>query len=539
MESDGTTLNEILPAKVLDHQFATQVMGWKDTRWARRVNAVHIPYYDLEGQKSIRYRTALAGADRFRWSKSPHITLYGLQHLAWSRKQGWVNLVEGETDTLQLMQRGIPALGVPGVESWKPDWAKALSGLQVFVWQESDRAGQTLAKAVCRDIPTAGIIVAPVHAKDPCELAALDPNHFMPTFAALVAQAYTPVEPPPQAPPEEPADWEIPHDTWEDPPIYDLEEELASPGYPSDANAKGDGRARREKVVEAYRWEGDELSARRVSRCALYRQLALWSCGLKEGIPFHCNKFGCAVCHAISHRRLFTAKPQEMEALVQPVVYQIGLGSLGLTLPADLTDLDGATEVFAQGVLRARKMLPIWARRVGEKVPLARHAVYSLGCTVTAGPDGAYEPRFNLVLIGNWVPGTDQAVRQAFGTEVQERNFANRDQAIEAFVAMAANQFQWDLPQHFYAWKAANKRKKLMQGRGAFRQVTVKGEQLPPATGGICPEHGDLDTFERMKLVGGPERWQRCWSSHTRRPYYVLLGEMEDLVEKDMPDDTG
>ena len=187
----GTTITEVAEAKSLDPYFLRRIMGWEDTKeyYGRLIPVVVIPYFSPEGHRSLRHRIALTG-DRFRWVRGSKVSLYGLQHLERLRKQKSVILVEGETDTAQLLQRGISALGVPGVDTWEEEWKKQLEGFdKVYVWQETDAAGEKLAQAVCRTIPTAFVIHAPSFAKDPCELAAIAKDNFRDAFDTLVAQA--------------------------------------------------------------------------------------------------------------------------------------------------------------------------------------------------------------------------------------------------------------------------------------------------------------------------------------------------------------
>lgn len=187
----GTTVAEVAAAKGLDPHFLRRIMSWHDTEewYGRLIPTVVMPYYSAEGRLSLRHRVALTG-DRFRWVRGSKVSLYGLQHLDRLRKHGWVVLVEGETDTVQLLQRGIPALGVPGVDTWKQEWKKQLEGFEkIYVWQETDKAGQKLAQALCHTIPTAFVITAPPFAKDPCELAAMAKDKFKDAFDALIAQA--------------------------------------------------------------------------------------------------------------------------------------------------------------------------------------------------------------------------------------------------------------------------------------------------------------------------------------------------------------
>jgi hypothetical protein len=112
--------------------------------------AVRIPYRNEHNEEAAaRFRIALEkaeeGDDRFRWRTGSKAMLYGLWRLEKIRKAGSVVLVEGESDTQTLWFHGIPALGIPGVETWKERWAEHLEGIErIYVVIEPDEGGHTL-----------------------------------------------------------------------------------------------------------------------------------------------------------------------------------------------------------------------------------------------------------------------------------------------------------------------------------------------------------------------------------------------------------
>ena len=112
----------------------------------REVPAVEIPYADRTGELlTTRYRIAVGGADKFRWEKGSTTTLYGLHKLEEAEKAGYVLLVEGESDCHVAWYRGLPAVGVPGVDNWRYEWAEHLNGIpKIFVVVEPDEAGKKL-----------------------------------------------------------------------------------------------------------------------------------------------------------------------------------------------------------------------------------------------------------------------------------------------------------------------------------------------------------------------------------------------------------
>lgn len=53
-----------------------------------------------------------------------------------------VLIAEGPIDTLTLVEHGYPAIGIFGVENFKPEWVSLLSHLEVFLALDSDAAGK-------------------------------------------------------------------------------------------------------------------------------------------------------------------------------------------------------------------------------------------------------------------------------------------------------------------------------------------------------------------------------------------------------------
>ena len=126
-----------------------------------------IPYRDAEGKESAaRFRTALVGQDRFRWRKNSKVQPYGLWKLSDVQDQGYIYLVEGESDAQTLWSYGLPALGIPGASSYKAAWAEYTAGLTIYVWQEPDQGGKTFVDRVAKANPEARILVAPEGRKD-------------------------------------------------------------------------------------------------------------------------------------------------------------------------------------------------------------------------------------------------------------------------------------------------------------------------------------------------------------------------------------
>jgi hypothetical protein len=145
------------------------------TVYIRGSPAVKMPYFDNDGTEiGARFRTALAGENKFRWRSGTKAMPYGLWKI--DRTAGYVILCEGESDAQTFWFHGIPALGIPGASNWKAEWARYLEGLTVFVWRECDQGGQLFAQSVGKSAPDCLVITPPPGRKDisDCHLAGDD-----------------------------------------------------------------------------------------------------------------------------------------------------------------------------------------------------------------------------------------------------------------------------------------------------------------------------------------------------------------------------
>ena len=125
--------------------------------------AVYIPYRDLEGKDTDRFRLNLKTEPRAIWRKGSKTLLYGLWRLPEFRQGGEILLVEGETDCWTLWEYGIPALGLPGKATFKNSWAAHLKGYKVYAWIEPD--APELPDKLARHIPGLLVIKAPAGIK--------------------------------------------------------------------------------------------------------------------------------------------------------------------------------------------------------------------------------------------------------------------------------------------------------------------------------------------------------------------------------------
>jgi hypothetical protein len=162
----GLTLEELAKAKGFQVDGPMGLKAWGVAQAVQRgASVIRIPYMNEAGEVvAVRFRHSLGGPQRFTWRKGDKVILYGLWLLPEIRKVGWVLLVEGETDFWTCCLYGIPALGLPGKTTWKPEWADLIKGLTVYLWQEPD--APELPGKILKDIPALKVIPAPLDFKD-------------------------------------------------------------------------------------------------------------------------------------------------------------------------------------------------------------------------------------------------------------------------------------------------------------------------------------------------------------------------------------
>ena len=174
----GLTVEGYAEAKKLPLNFLKK-LGLKNASW-RGTPVVVIPYGDASGEEAcVRIRAAMDGDRRFFWKTGAKAIPYGL----WRKKQQrtkYMVLAEGESDCHSLWMHRLPALGLPGANSWKEEWAQYLDRFErIYVVLEPDRGGAAVLKwlgdSTIRDRVR---LVRLDGVKDTSELYLTDPKNF-------------------------------------------------------------------------------------------------------------------------------------------------------------------------------------------------------------------------------------------------------------------------------------------------------------------------------------------------------------------------
>jgi hypothetical protein len=61
-------------------------------------------------------------------------------------------LVEGEPDMIAARSCGLPAIALPGVDAWRPDWARLFANRRVTIVMDADAQGRRVAERITRDL---------------------------------------------------------------------------------------------------------------------------------------------------------------------------------------------------------------------------------------------------------------------------------------------------------------------------------------------------------------------------------------------------
>lgn len=119
-----------------------------------KTGGIRIPYFNLDGTEHshARVRTALKAKDGTKWEMGAKMLPYGLDRLAGTTD--YLTIVEGESDCWTLWMYGLPALGIPGANSYnciQPEHV-ALFPPKVYISQEPDNAGKQFLSKIAKQL---------------------------------------------------------------------------------------------------------------------------------------------------------------------------------------------------------------------------------------------------------------------------------------------------------------------------------------------------------------------------------------------------
>ena len=147
---------------------------------------------------AVRYRRW----DKFWWSRGSKLVPYELDRIdRFLNQEGYVILVEGESDTQTLWLHGYPAIGIPGAQNFKQEWTQYLLPFKrIFLHKEPDKAGQNFVKRISGFLKKADykgeiLVFSTPGYKDPNDLHRTHSDNkeaFKSAFDAALADAHPP-----------------------------------------------------------------------------------------------------------------------------------------------------------------------------------------------------------------------------------------------------------------------------------------------------------------------------------------------------------
>lgn len=129
--------------------------------WERFAGRIAIPYLNIDGVVVwAKFRALEDVKEKYAQQAGGRTRLYNLRAL--SVPSGTLALCEGEFDTISLTALGIPAVGIPGANNWKPYFHRVLQGYdRVVMFYDDDEPGRSLVQTVKQKMPDIVPLAAP------------------------------------------------------------------------------------------------------------------------------------------------------------------------------------------------------------------------------------------------------------------------------------------------------------------------------------------------------------------------------------------
>lgn len=124
-----------------------------------------IPYLRVHprhgwGCVSIRFRRLGETGPKYRTMPGDRPRLYNTNALNLNVRD--VGITEGELDAVTASVCGLPTVGVPGAQSWKPHFAELFRGYRtVYVFTDGDTAGEQFGETIGSQLSNSKIIPCP------------------------------------------------------------------------------------------------------------------------------------------------------------------------------------------------------------------------------------------------------------------------------------------------------------------------------------------------------------------------------------------
>lgn len=111
-----------------------------------------IPYVTQSGVVDIRFRTLAHDEPKYLGLPAARTGMYNVKDLLTS--SDYIAVTEGEIDALTLHYKvGIPAVGLPGANSWKSHYRRLLQDFDtIYIFSDGDQPGRDFAKTIAKEV---------------------------------------------------------------------------------------------------------------------------------------------------------------------------------------------------------------------------------------------------------------------------------------------------------------------------------------------------------------------------------------------------
>lgn len=122
------------------------------------VGRLAIPYLTPTGPVDIRFRAMGPEEPKYMGMPGTETRLFNVSAI--HRAGNFIAICEGEIDAITLdYMCGIPAVGVPGANGWKPHYSRLLSDFEtVYVFADGDQPGMDFAKSLSKEFNSVIIV---------------------------------------------------------------------------------------------------------------------------------------------------------------------------------------------------------------------------------------------------------------------------------------------------------------------------------------------------------------------------------------------
>jgi DNA primase len=120
-----------------------------------------IPYLTPAGVVDIRFRSMRGEDPKYMGMPGAKTTMFNAQAVLTAGD--YICVTEGEIDTVVLsVKTGHPSVGIPGVNNWRPYYAKILDDFEtVIVLADGDNAGLEFGKRLSRELHNVNLLQMP------------------------------------------------------------------------------------------------------------------------------------------------------------------------------------------------------------------------------------------------------------------------------------------------------------------------------------------------------------------------------------------